>query len=502
MSRRSRAFLILLQVPVFASAQSVDEVFEGIIDQEMASYGAVEDYLLETETMGMTTMEYYEKTSSFEHEVNGETKTFYIMRNVPVDEIQERQTESPFADASPADLRFAATQIESAMAQIEAGMMQEMAESGFGAGPGGIGAMMMQGPPPRPDGTREIWLSANPRDMGTMYSTMLNAAAEAKERRAAEDPEGDARQRVADLSNVRELTRIVPCEESAAADVICLAADDLGFTQTEDGVQFTMNRMRMRVNRNRYVPMLLTIDGTMVRDGETRDVRIEREDSDYRDVPGCGDMYEPYRSVMRMSGVLSAEEQAQLQEAQVQLAEFEQQMASMPPGQREMVMRQVGPQMEMLKSMASSGGMEIESKIRNITCNAGLPDPAMMAQTMMTGGALGAAMPGHDLRPYYVDEKGVGVIRYSGAVGEYFLNVKNTGGKVLAGPMGPYSGPNVGVFIGSLAVMGVPLEQLELELFQKNPQRTAARYQPTVDPARAEGEEDCGAVSSIGECSN
>ena len=48
-----------------------------------------------------------------------------------------------------------------------------------------------------------------------------------------------------------------------------------------------------------------------------------------------------------------------MKDAQVQMAQFEQQMAQMPESQRAMIMRQMGPKIEMMKKMVSGGGLEV-----------------------------------------------------------------------------------------------------------------------------------------------
>ena len=48
-------------------------------------------------------------------------------------------------------------------------------------------------------------------------------------------------------------------------------------------------------------------------------------------------------------------------EAQQKLAEFKLQMDAMPAAQRDMIMRQMGGQMEMFEKMASGGGIEVVS---------------------------------------------------------------------------------------------------------------------------------------------
>ncbi|TFH41746.1 MAG: hypothetical protein E4H01_14485, partial [Lysobacterales bacterium] len=80
---------IVLSLPVVAMAQTVDQVFDGMIAAENAGYRGVDDYVLKTNTMGVSTLEYYEKTSSLTLD-NGQT--VYVMRKVPTREIGQRQS--------------------------------------------------------------------------------------------------------------------------------------------------------------------------------------------------------------------------------------------------------------------------------------------------------------------------------------------------------------------------------------------------------------------------
>jgi len=184
-------------------------------------------------------------------------------------------------------------------------------------------------------------------------------------------------------------------------------------------------------------------------------------------------------------------------------------MAEMPQAQRDMIMRQMGPQMEMMRNMTETGGIEMVENVVDVRCNAGLPSTLDIAMVTMGGGML-AGPGGAPIRerPYYVDESGEGVIRYTtpgGATGDYFLDVKRVAGgeeQVLAGGMGPYTGTNIGIYIGSLKMMGVPFEEVKLELYQQDPRRTAVLYRPEIDPGHAESREDCGTVSPTGQCSN
>jgi hypothetical protein len=116
-----------------------------------------------------------------------------------------------------------------------------------------------------------------------------------------------------------------------------------------------------------------------------------------------------------------------------------------------------------------------------------------------------------EVRPYHIDDEGIGILRYSepsGRAFQYFLVIGGLTGnperrrEVLVGSMGPYAGPDVAIYIGSLDMIDVPLEQIEFELYEDNPYRPVVRFRPVVDPEKAEGMAECGEISSIGACSN
>ncbi|MGY8794466.1 MAG: hypothetical protein ACKVJN_04960 [Woeseiales bacterium] len=185
-------FVVLASASIAVKAQTKDEVLEGMIEAENAGYDVVEDYILKTNTLGMTTFEYYERT--VEIETAGGQKV-YVMSQVPPNEIQERHAGgNALSNASSAELRNAAGMMDQAGRDLEQGMMSEMQDSGL---PGGIGTMLMNPPPDQP------WLSPNPRDMTSMYATMLNASADGKDARDAEDPVGDAERRAQGMAAVQ-----------------------------------------------------------------------------------------------------------------------------------------------------------------------------------------------------------------------------------------------------------------------------------------------------------
>jgi hypothetical protein len=360
-------FALGFLIPAIGNAQTVEEIFDGMARAENAGLQGIDNFLIKTEMMGFNVVEYFEKAGELSLE-NGDTA--YVMRLVPIDELQERMSpDNPMTRATPGDLEHAATVIEQQGGVMEQELLKEMAKSGVGTlGGGMLGNLLMHPPANQP------WLSANPRDMTSMYATVLRAGAKRKMQRLAEDPMGDAQDMLNDVQELKAQTSVVGEQQIDGRRAIGLAATDLDHKQVANGEEFTLNTVTMWVDAEKQVPLRLNMDGVMMEGGKPREITISRNDEDYRSVPGCGSMYKPFRSVMRIGGVLTPEEEAQLAEAQVQMAELEQQLAQMPQAQQDMIMRQMGPQMEMMRKMVESGGIEIETKITSLTCNQGVPD--------------------------------------------------------------------------------------------------------------------------------
>ena len=369
---RTLAVTLLVVAPaaVLAQTTDVDTWFERMLARKNAGYEGIQDMTRKTEMMGRSTFEYYERTSAIELD-NGQT--VYAMRMVPPSEIAERQSgDNAMSNATPGDLRRAADVIEQAGIQMEQGMRAEMSSTGV---PGGIGTMLMNPPPDQP------WLSANPRDMTSMYAMMLRGAAEAKVDMAAEEASAGA-DYARNAEQIKEQTRFLGYSEFGGRRVGELGADDLGFSETSGAQQVRCDSMRMLVDAEEYVPLLFKMNCTVTEGRETRKMFIEREDRDFRNVAGCGDMYEPFSSVMRIRGAMTPAQEAEIAKAGRQLEELEAQMASMPASQRQMMESMMGPQLDMIRNMASGDGIEMEQKTLELRCNTGLPDPREVSQAM------------------------------------------------------------------------------------------------------------------------
>ena len=366
------------------AAQSPAEIFSEMDSRKRASLNGVQNYTQLKSMMGLCAVEYYEKEST--QSVDGRGTVDY-MRLVPISEISARRSpDSAIANMSPEEMEMAADQLRAQGPAMESAMREEMASAGL---PGGIGNMLMNPPPNEP------WLSANPNDMMGMYGTMLDAAAQGKRQDAAREAEARTEAQSDQLARVADQTRVVGRETFAGREAIVMVADGLNHTQSsDDGQEFTIQKMTLWVDANEYLPLKMRMDGIATEGGETRELRIEREDTDYRTVPGCNAMNEPFRTVMRVAGILNEEQQAQMVEAQAQLEQMDSQLASLPASQRDMIMRQMGPQMEMLRGLAAGEGIEIVSEISEMRCNAGLPETEEYFAMMPGSAATGCKAPG------------------------------------------------------------------------------------------------------------
>jgi hypothetical protein len=364
-------FGFLFSLSAGATAQTPTEIFQEMDARKRASFSGVDNFSVMKTTMGMCSLEYFEKATTTSEDGRGAVE---YMRLVPISEVGRRRSpDSAMANASPEELDYAADQLEAQGPAMDQQVRNELQSAGL---PGGLGYLLTNPPSDKP------WLSPMPGDMMSNYALMLRGAAEGKRQEARQNAQAETEAKVDPLADVASRTRVVGRETYNNRPAIRLITEDVNQTQVTNGQEFTLKTLHLWVDEEKYVPLKMQIEGVARDGGETRDLKIVREDMAYRTVPGCGSMYEPGRSVMSIAGILNAEEEAQMLEAQAQLAEFETQMASMPPAQKDMIMRQMGPQMEMFKNMAAGNGIEVVSLVTGMRCNAGLPTEKEYMQTV------------------------------------------------------------------------------------------------------------------------
>lgn len=245
--------------------------------------------------------------------------------------------------------------------------------------------------------------------MTDAMSTFLRASAAAE--RNENDGRADATQTLADMAEFARLARVagteVVAEPSAetffpeggstytpgpARAAWVLEVNDYETTElTGDGGTFSIDRARLWIDQEHHVPLRLMIEGKMTRDRKSSPLVIEKLNLDYRQV---GPLYEPHLEAFRLSGILqgmSEKERREMEEARVQLAEAQAQLAAMPdgPGKR-IAMRVMGPQIEKFKKMVEGDNFATTVRVASIAVNEGPPTPYGTGRLDM-GGAHGGA---------------------------------------------------------------------------------------------------------------
>jgi len=138
--------------------------------------------------------------------------------------------------------------------------------------------------------------------------------------------------------------------------------------QGEAGQSFQPKTASVWVAQDKPVILKHRVEGVATAEGQSRDFFVETVHADFRDVPGS-EMYQPYKRVMRMGGMLDDKQMAEMEEARKQLEEFDRQLASMPPAQRQMAERMMGGQMDAVRSLANNGAFEYVEVIDEILVN-------------------------------------------------------------------------------------------------------------------------------------
>lgn len=145
-------------------------------------------------------------------------------------------------------------------------------------------------------------------------------------------------------------------------------ADDVDRSQALSQEDVSIESMTMWLSKDDYLPLKMRMEGSATVEGQSRSVTIEMAASDFRKVPGS-QMLEPFRRVVSISGIMANIDEEQIAEARKAMAEFEQQLASMPESQRQMMESMMGPQIEQMRNLAESGSIQSEIVVESITAN-------------------------------------------------------------------------------------------------------------------------------------
>lgn len=356
--RTSLTFFLMFAGSLFASsgvAADIESIAECTERQQAEQYEGVDNYAIVMEIMGQPVPQYFERGELTGPD--GNTYTGFVM--VPPDEIARRQDDS---GVTPEALEAYGDGLRMTGDALEA----EASKSGLP-----VDMIYSQGPPPG----EEPWASPNPSVMMGSMADFADFAADAKRRKS----EGTPAQ--SDMEKVFANAEVVGTETVNGKSAWHIRSEDVNLTQTSDGQEFTIQDVNVWIDEGDCVPLMFRMEGEAKVEGEARDIFMEKVDTDWRTVEGTN-LLLPFTQTMRMGGVLTPEEQAQMEEARKQMAEFEKQMAEMPASQRAMMERMMGGQMEQLKNMIETGMFEMQFRVLDVRVNEGIEGLAALSMPM------------------------------------------------------------------------------------------------------------------------
>lgn len=217
------------------------------------------------------------------------------------------------------------------------------------------------------------WASINPMSFMTSQACFLLVGAEAFEA-LGKLPTETAEQIASAIETTMQSFTYGGTDSVAGRPTHKIAVEDLGgqpgsvFQPEPGGPKLTVTSASKWIDAEYFVPRKLRLEGIIEADGQSREFFLEKLEQDYRNVPDSS-LYEPYRTVLRMGGMLSPEQQAEMRESQGKLDEFERRMASMSPAERALTMRMMGDKLEQWRSLANGGVVEVEIITTSIVIN-------------------------------------------------------------------------------------------------------------------------------------
>ena len=346
------SFLLTLGLALAAHGKDARDILETAQAKQLERWEGVNVYVVDQTTMGHSTQTYFQRFEVTDE--GGEVRTLF-MPVAPGDLAQ---------GGCSAPRRMTAEELDA----FASGMQMTGAATAQGIEDGlenaGLPRGLLGATGSDPNATLD------PRVMMGGGASMMRDMAEHERARAA-DPDRATREATEAANHMAEFYRsaeMVGTEPVDGRQAYRLEARGMNHVQAMDDGEFRIHTVTMWMDTEAFVPLRMQIDGEVTQNKQTRRMTIEQRQTDYREVPDSS-LFEPYLRTMKISGVMDAAQQAELEKSRKQLAEFEQQMAAMPASQRAMMERMMGPQMEMIRNMASGGGFQTEVTVNAITVN-------------------------------------------------------------------------------------------------------------------------------------
>lgn len=353
---RSTLLFLALSIAIAPASAGIDtfpDLLDAMVEAQERRAEGVRDYAVDLSLLGHDTTQYFERVEATADD-GGSFETF---RMVPFDEIERRREAE--SGMTPEAWQAYGDGLRRTGDALGSEYDRGLAEAGLP--PGLLGAL-------GPDPGEEPWASPDPRVMLGALGSFADAAGAAQ---AGSNGTADGAASNDDVAALASRMKLVGRESLDGREAFVAKAEGLDLRRAMDGGEIVVRTMTLWVDTERLVPLRMRMDGIAKHGGEEREMVLERIDRDYRSVPGTG-MLLPYRTAMRMRGMLGPEEQEQMAEAKKQLEELDRQMASMPPDQRAMVESRMGSQIEMIRNLAEGGAFEIETVVREVRVNQGL----------------------------------------------------------------------------------------------------------------------------------
>lgn len=350
---RAGATMLVAMLPGLAGAQSAQGLLDKMLAAESKRAQGVDDYAMDITTMGHDTTLYYERVST--RGPNGKPMTTF--RLVSFGEMQNRQQAGQ--GMSPEAWAAYSKSMRETGSAVSSEMDKGMNEAGL---PPGMRDALGSGSEAEP------WASPNPSTMMGSMADFADAAGKASAEAKSDARDDDTAK---SMALFRKKAKIVGKETVGKQRAIHARAEDLSIVEKSEGEEIEIQAISLWIDAEKLVPLKMRMEGVAKQGKSSREVFIERLDQDYRAVPGSK-LYMPYRNMVRMHGMLSADQQKQMEDARKQLADFDKQLEEMPPEQRAQVERMAGSQIAMLRKMVDRGEMDVVTEVREIRVNVGL----------------------------------------------------------------------------------------------------------------------------------
>ena len=356
------AVAVLAWAPSVVAAQNAKGLLDKMLKLESQRAKGVDNYAMDVTMMGRPQTLYYERVS-----IRGpDGKPLQTFRLVPFNEIQSRQQAgqgmSPEAwDAYSKSMRQSGTTVGG---EIDKGMNEA------GLPPGMLDAMGS-------GAESEPWASPNPSTMMGSMADFTDAAAKASKESKADARNNDMAKAMALF---KKRAKIVGKGSVGKRPAIHMRADELNIVEKSGGEELEIDAISLWVDAEKHVPLKMRMEGVARQGKSSREIVIERLDQHYRTVPKSK-LYMPFQNIVRLQGMMTPEQQKQMEDARKQLAEFDRKLAEMPPEQRAQVEQMAGSQIAMLRKMADGGELDVVTEVRAIRVNVGLEGIPMAGPT-------------------------------------------------------------------------------------------------------------------------